>query len=34
MALENVSKLVYNMSLEVMYSMRKVELRMNEQKKI
>ena len=33
MALENVSKLVYNMSLEVMYSMRKVELRMNEQKK-
>ena len=33
MTLENVSKLVYNISLEVIYSMRKVELRMNEQEK-
>ena len=33
MTLENVSKLVYNISLEVIYSIRKVELRMNEQNK-
>ena len=33
MTLENVSKLVYNISLEVIYSMRKDELRMNEQEK-